>query len=407
MPHPWPELTGVLDVGSSKLVCVPLVFENGGLGNGGPRWVGLGVRPAEGIKAGEIVDPSAAEAALAAVIADAERSAGAALSRIVVGVGCGRMASHAFTAEVSLDPTVVQASDIARIRRSVRSLAERDARMLLHEDTRYALDGRASAPAPIERFGRRLEADVIAVTADAVPLQRLIAGVGRAGIEIAGIVPSPLAAALAVTSEAERRDGIAVVDMGAGLTSMTSFVGGRLERLETVTIGGRQLTADVASALQLPLASAERIKQECASLASAHAETSDDAVHRLDSGQSVGGRSAATSSIDNATARATVCDILLPRLDTILGHVGDHLDATSVGRAGRGRVVLTGGSSQLPGLATYAARILGCPVRLGRPGAGSFQATAAVPSFAAVAGMAALAGSADVRQLAGRLAAAA
>lgn len=391
-----PGLTAVLDIGSSKIVCVVL----GSVGGDEPLWAGLGVRPAEGITCGEVAEPSDAQAAIASAIADAERSAGRSIASVILGVSCGRLATVRANATISLDPTIVRPEDIKRLLRGARVFAERGGRYRLHDDVLgYRLDQQLFAAPPMDRFGRHLDVELVSVTADAVPVRRLIAATEASGVPVVSVVPLPVAAAMAVTTPAERVHGVTVVDCGAGLTSITSFAGGRLMRVESVMVGGRQITQDVAAALQVSFASAERIKHEYASVHIAHAGVVDASTHRFNSGSNADMRQAPDLPVHSTAAmRGALSEIASLRIDNVLRHVADHLDAVSFTTAASGRVVLTGGGSSLSGLAAYAAQILGCPVRLGRPPAIEGLGVASLgvaglgagrlPSFAAIAGLA-------------------
>jgi len=68
--------------------------------------------------------------------------------------------------------------------------------------------------------------------------------------------------------------------------------------------------------------------------------------------------------------------------------VRDRLGASPFAAEPGGRVVLTGGGSQLTGLPELASRILGRPVRVGRPlGISGLPEAAKGPAFAAAAGL--------------------
>ena len=389
-------LTAVLDIGSSKIACVVVQP----MQHAAPRWVGLGVRPAEGIRCGEVADASDAAPAILGAIADAERSAGAPVTAIVVGVGGGRMASVQATASAVLDPTIVRETDVRRLLRAAAAYAERNGRTRLHDEhLGYRVDGVWCEAEPIDRFGRRLDLESIAITADTVPLQRLMTIAEASGVPVVAVVPLPLAAVLSVTTPAERRHGVTVVDLGAGLTSMVTFVDGRPTRIATVCLGGRQLTQDVAAALQVTFSSAERIKHECATVAPAHAGEPDTSAYRLDSGSDADVRQATDlRSSGTAAMRGALHEIVAPRIDAVLRHVADHLDAVSVTTSESGCVVLTGGSSLLNGLPAYAAQILGRLVRLGRPPALAGLGSVGVAPFAALAGLAVMTGQAEFGQ---------
>src|SRR5262249_61462807 len=67
---------------------------------------------------------------------------------------------------------------------------------------------------------------------------------------------------------------------------------------------------------------------------------------------------------------------------------GDRLAASPIAADRRSHVVITGGASQLNGLPELAARMLGRPVRLGRPlGIAGAPEAAKGPAFAGAAGL--------------------
>jgi cell division protein FtsA len=87
-------------------------------------------------------------------------------------------------------------------------------------------------------------------------------------------------------------------------------------------------------------------------------------------------------------SRETLVHIIRPRVEEILEMVRDRLRASPFASDRRGRVVLTGGASQLTGLADLAARIVDRQVRIGRPlGIAGLPDVAKNPAFAATAGL--------------------
>ena len=80
--------------------------------------------------------------------------------------------------------------------------------------------------------------------------------------------------------------------------------------------------------------------------------------------------------------------IIKPRVEEILEMVRDRLAASPFAAEPRGHVILTGGASQLTGLPDLAARILGRPVRIGRPlGISGLPDAAKGAAFAVAAGL--------------------
>jgi cell division protein FtsA len=256
--------------------------------------------------------------------------------------------------------------------------------MLLHLNRIAArIDGAGGVSDPRGMSGSRLTVDLHAVTADDMPVRNLMHAVECGHLAVTGLAPAPLAAALAVTTADERRLGVVAVDLGAGTSSFAAFAEGHLVAVGCLPVGGNHVTFDVASALQAPLKEAERIKTLYGTLLSAHSDEHDQLSYQL----------AGTSDAEQQQAtRAQIRDIIAPRMDAILGLLADRIEAVAVPQALLGRIVLTGGASQLPGLAERAATRLGRPVRLGRPlpHAGLPQSICG-PAFAAVVGLAAAA----------------
>ncbi len=183
--------------------------------------------------------------------------------------------------------------------------------------------------------------------------------VERCHLAVEAMVASPYVAGLAVLADDEADLGAAVIDMGAGTTTMAVFVGGRLVHLEGFALGGQHVTMDVARGLNARLADAERIKTLYGSVLVGGSDERDMITvppineEERESGQFV--------------SRATLVHIIKPRVEEILEMVRDRLAATAFASDQRGHAILTGGASQLTGLPDLAAGILRRPVRIGRP----------------------------------------
>jgi cell division protein FtsA len=171
-----------------------------------------------------------------------------------------------------------------------------------------------------------------------------------------------------------------VIDIGAGTTTIAVFAGGRFVHADGFALGGRHVTMDLARGLNARVADAERIKTLYGSvLAGASDERDMIAVPPVDDDE---------SEAPHFVSRAKVARIVKPRIEEILEMVRDRL-ATSPFRAeARGRVVLTGGGSQLTGLPDLAAQVLGRQVRVGRPlGISGLPEEAKGPAFAVATGL--------------------
>jgi len=86
----------------------------------------------------------------------------------------------------------------------------------------------------------------------------------QAGIKVAEMYLAPLALANAVLTEAEKRSGCALVDIGADTTTVSVFWKNVLRHLAVIPLGSNNITKDIAS-LQMEESDAEQMKLKYAS----------------------------------------------------------------------------------------------------------------------------------------------
>jgi cell division protein FtsA len=137
---------------------------------------------------------------------------------------------------------------------------------------------------------------------------------------------------------------------------------------------------DLARGLNARIADAERIKTLYGSvLAGASDERDMVAVPPADHDG---------AEAPQFVSRASLVRFIRPRVEEILEMVRNRLAQSSFAVEPRGRVILTGGASQLTGVAELAGQVLGRPVRIGRPlGITGLPEEAQGPAFAVTAGM--------------------
>jgi cell division protein FtsA len=342
------------------------------------RVLGVGHQRARGVKAGVVVDLAEAERCIRETIAQAEHMAGHRVETIVLAVACGRLQSLNFCAKAQLGHHPVNAADIGRVMAAGQSFAERDGRRLIHLNRiNWRLDGQTNVREPKGMRGALIEADLHAVTADEAALRNLLIAVERTRVQVTGVVAAPFAAGIAVSTPEERRFGVTVLDMGAGVTTLSYFAEGHLLNTDVVTIGGTQVTNDIARNLTISLAEAERIKTLYGNLAIA---TSDE--HEI-----VAYAQAHDESGRQPITRARLRRIIRPRVEETFRILRERIERNKFSAFASTRIVLTGGASQLAGSGELAAHILGRAVRSGRPrGTNGLAGGIALAPFATVCG---------------------
>jgi cell division protein FtsA len=365
------DAVGVLDVGTSKIACLivapPNSRANGLWRREGPSVLGFGLRPSRGLKAGVVIDLDGAEQALRSAVSQAEQAAGLAVEQVYVAVTGGRLKSTTFEAETALADRIVAEADARRLAAAGRSYAERDGHTLVHlEEIGYRLDGAGGLSDPCGMAGSLLAADFHAVTVEDAPLRNLLQVVERTYLTAAGIVPAPYASGLAATTEEERHLGVTCIDLGAGSTTWSMFADGHLLAVDAIAVGGHHVTFDIGRSLLTPFAEAERIKTLHGSLEAGALE--DEEMFSY----AVAGKGEPAL---HETTRADLNGIIAGRVSDLIAQATERIERSGVAHLAARRVVMTGGGSQLRGLAAFTGEMLGRPVRIGRP-----EPTAGMPA---------------------------
>lgn len=334
-----------------------------------------------GIKSGHVVDLAAAEGAVRHAVDVAERSARCQVESVIVSLSAGRLASGRLNAAVQMAGAAVGERDIARLLEAGSRRSVKDGRLVVHAlPTAFALDDARGVRDPRGMLASVFGVDMHVVTADTAPLCNLLLTVESCHLAVEAMVAAPYASGLAVLADDEADLGAAVVDIGAGTTTIAVFADGRFVHADGFAVGGRHVTLDLARGLGTAVHHAERIKTLYGSVMAGGADE-----RNMLAVPAVGGEERDAARY---VSRAELTGIVKPRAEEILEMVRDKLACSPFAAEPRGRVVLTGGACQLIGMGELAARILARPVRVGRPlGISGLPEVARGSAFAVPAGL--------------------
>ncbi len=367
-----------LDIGTTKIAAVVGEVTQQGP-NVGIDVIGVGTHPSRGLKKGVIVNIDSTVAAIRHAVREAEGMSGCVVSQVCVGIAGGHIKGFNSTGTAAVRDKEVRPIDIAKVLELARAVALPVDRHIIHAlPQEYQIDGQDGVREPMGMCGVRLEARVHIVTAAAAAVQNIVKCCTLAGLEVQDIVLEPLASGEAVLEEDEKGLGVALIDIGGGTTDLAVYTDGYVSHTSVISIGGHQLTNDIAFGLRTPPHEAEKIKHRwgCA-LASLVGEDESLSV------PSVGGRE------PRILPRHTLCrDIIQPRVEEMFDVVRKEIERLGCEDMLGSGAVITGGATQLAGMAELGEDMLGMPVRLGLPkGVGGLAEVVKSPAFATVVGL--------------------
>ena len=346
------EIVVGIDVGTTKVCTLVGRIEEEAI-----RILGVGIEPSAGIRKGVIVDLAAASQAITRSVNLAEQTSGVEITGAMVSLAGAHVSSVNSRGVAGISDEVIDESDIARALDAARAVAIPHNREIIHIIQRgFTVDGQDGIPMPLGMHGYRLEVEAHIITAAQATVENLRQCINSAGVEVLQFVLNPLASGDVVLTDTERQMGVAVCDIGGGTTDMALYVDGNVWHTMVLAVGGNHITNDIATGLRLSLTQAEEIKKKYgyAMKSGVGAEETFN-VHTFGEDQPVNVR------------RQDMAHIIEARVEEIFTLTLQEIKRSGYDGLLPAGLVLTGGTSALPGIRQLASKVFGLPVRTAQP----------------------------------------
>ncbi|HJS28351.1 MAG TPA: cell division protein FtsA [Anaerolineales bacterium] len=321
------------------------------------RIIGVGIEPSQGIRKGNVVDLGAAAQAISRSIDKAERTAGLEIKSAFVSLAGSQISSINSRGVVGVAGRVIDEEDILRAIDAARAVAIPHNREVIHVIQRsYSVDGQEGIRMPVGMHGYRLEVEAHIITSGSAAVENLRQCLDYSDVEAMQFVLNPLASGEVVLSETEREMGAIVCDIGGGTTSIAIYIDGDVWYTTVLPLGGDHITSDIAHGLRIPVPKAEEIKLQHGQVAFEAKSSSE-----LFSVRPFGEEQAIEVPYKDLAM------IIEARVEEIFSLVLQEIKRSGYDGLLPAGMVLTGGSSRLPGIQKSASQVLGLPVRNAQP----------------------------------------
>lgn len=341
-----------LDIGTTKICAIV-----GEVTDDGIDIIGIGSAPSTGLRKGVVINIASTVESIRRAVKEAELMAGCEISTVYTGIAGGHIRGFNSHGIVAVKDNEITQADVTRVIDAAKAVAIPMDREVIHIlPQEFLIDDQDGIKEPLGMSGVRLEAKVHIVTAAVTSAQNIIKCANRTGLNVAAIVLQQLASSEAVLTEDEKDLGVCLIDIGGGTTDLAIFSDGAIVHTSVLPLGGNHLTTDIALGIRTPQEEAETIKQRYGCALVEQVQTGD-----MIEVPSVGGRK------PRSLSRQILCEIIEARVEEIFQLIREEIRNTAYEDLLASGVVLTGGTSQLPGIADIAEDVLGLPIRFGAP----------------------------------------
>jgi cell division protein FtsA len=225
--------------------------------------------------------------------------------------------------------------------------------------------------------------------------------VQQIALSVNDIVFTGWASSLSVLTDTEKDLGVALLDIGAGTTSITIFQEGAIAYSGCVPLGGLAITSDIAIGLQLSIEDAEKVKLNIDKILDDRIDkmSSDDRTPALlkkadsekEKKKKIGDMadvSALGIQTKSEISKTLLKQIVEARLEEIFEMAKNSVSRAGYDLAMPAGIVITGGSAMLRDITKVAQGAFGVPSRVGYPsGLSGMVEEISSPAYAAVQGL--------------------
>ncbi len=338
-----------VDVGSSEVVVAVGSPNEGGV----LEILTVVSEPTDGVSAGLVDNSKSVGQALRRARERAEQEARIAITDAYVGISgkfvrCARYTDHVFVEDVE---NCISQRDVNALMERMRNVKAADGEVIMDLfPLSYKGDAGTEMRNPVGCYSKQLSSTYNFILCEHMAKDRLRRVFLDAGIKIRGMFANAAVMADSVVSTDDKEEGVAVVDIGGGVTDVAVYYGGALRYIASIPIGGSAVNADIR-AYGIPEKQVEKLKKR---YGTAVADlTPDDIIQVRNSSRSL-----------KSILRLNLAAVIEARMTDIAESVWNEIRDAGFGKKLSAGIVLTGGGAGLKNIDELFRRVTGQEVRV-------------------------------------------
>ena len=346
-------IIAALDIGSSKVSCLIGKLDN----HNNLSIIGAGFQESKGLISGIITDMNALETSIRNCLTSAEKMAAVRVKKINIGFSSVNITIENLNIEIDLKGSIVSQGDLDRAYNFLSEKHSIGNKSILHVvPVQYSIDGNKGVKSPLGMFGDKLGVEISVISTDKNILKNFQNVVKQCDLEVDNIIYTPYAIGLSLLSEEEKELGVALLDIGATLSSLSIFYNGAIVFTKIIPLGGNMITNDISRIFSLSISDSERIKIINGQLI----EEFENSLSIIEV-DSLGDDNDSVEII-----RKDLISVIKSRVKEIINTIKEQVIDSGYNHLIANRVVITGGSSQMDGLVDITSKIIEKKARLAK-----------------------------------------
>lgn len=339
-----------VDIGSSEVVVAVGSMTEGGVMN----IEAIAAEHTEGMTAGLVDNSQMVAEALRRARISAEQQAGIAITDAYVAISgkfvrCARYTDHVFVEDAE---NCISNRDLAALRERMRNVKAADGEIIMDFfPLCYKSDSGAEMKNPVGSYSKQLSATYNFILCELMAKDRLRRVFLDAGIKMRELFAGAAVVAESVVTTEEKEDGVAIIDIGSGVTDVSIYYGGVLCYMASIPMGGSALNADIrVYDGYIPPRIVESLKRKLGS--ALVSETPDEMIQMRSRSRSI-----------KPISRLNLAAVIEARMTDIAEYAWSEIKEAGYAKKLGSGIVLTGGVAELMNVAELFHRVTGQEVR--------------------------------------------
>ena len=320
-------------------------------------FLGKGSAKSLGMKRGMVIDIHSTVQSIKKSVEEAELIAEEEIKSVYASISGNHIQSYDANGRAAIsDNKEVTQDDLSSVEESAKAITLSNDQEIIHVLPKdYEIDGQDGIKVPLGMSGIAIDGRYHLVTGAKNARDNIEKCIKKCFIKPDGIVLEQLASSISVLTDDERDLGVCLVDIGGGTTDIAVYNNGSIEYTSSVSLGGDQVTNDLAQALKTSTNNADDLKIRYGCVTSVF--ENDDVIEV----PGVGDRPA------RSVRKKTIVQVMSDRYQEIFTFVKEKIQQSGFEDRIPAGIVLTGGSSKTEGIEDLAEEVFHAQVRVGIP----------------------------------------
>ncbi|MGL6063698.1 MAG: cell division protein FtsA [Fusobacteriaceae bacterium] len=206
-----------------------------------------------GLKKSVVENPENLTNSIKTAIFDAENKMDLKIESVIAGISSPNIKSRTINKKIIFSECEIGESEIEELfLEAEKELLPKDERVIKKELYNIRVDNSGIIKNPSGIVGKEIQADIHMICINELDYISYEEVINRAGLTLEKLVLNSYGSSESVLNEEEKNMGVALIDIGEGITDILMFKNGKLIYSKSIPLGGMHYINDISYILEIP-----------------------------------------------------------------------------------------------------------------------------------------------------------